>query len=97
MTTSERPYYNVLAPLFYPTGRYFNDIDRRTGRLEKREFYGVAWEVVGQAHDMADAKRQFGGHPVLERAEDLVGFERKQKLLHQARREEAHKHDHGHA
>lgn len=96
MTTSERPYYNVLEARFIPTGRFFTDINR-WGRAEKREFYAVEWEVIGQAHDMEDAKRQFGGHPVLERAEELVGFKRKQKLLHQARREEARKHDHGHA
>jgi hypothetical protein len=27
----------------------------------------IRWEVIGQAKDMADAKRRFGGSPVLEK------------------------------
>lgn len=91
--TERRPFYNVLEPNFYPTGRFFTGYDRY-GRLLKQEFYAVGWNIVGQAHDMADAKRQFGGHPVLEQAVEVVGFERQQKLLHRARREEAAQHDH---
>lgn len=90
--SNDRPYYNVLEPLFYPTGKFFTGYTR-FGRLERQELYGVAWSIVGQAHDMADAKRQFGGHPVLERAEEVVGYERQQKLLHRARRREAAEHN----
>lgn len=92
--TTERPYYDVLQPRFYPTGKFFTQYDRY-GRLVREEFWGVDWYVIGQAHDMADAKRQFGGHPVLEHREEETGFVRQSKLLHQARREEARIHDHG--
>lgn len=30
------------------------------------EFFRVDWETIGTAVDMEDAKRRYGGHPVLE-------------------------------
>jgi hypothetical protein len=50
--------YQVLKPNFIRTGEV-----TPTGQ----PYYRVEWTVVGQAKDMEDAKRQFGGTPVLQR------------------------------
>lgn len=42
--------FRVLKPVYTP---YF-------------EAFTVSWICMGLAKDMADAKRQFGGYPVLE-------------------------------
>lgn len=31
------------------------------------DFYAVRWTVLGVAFDMADAKKRYGGSPVLEK------------------------------
>lgn len=42
--------YLVLTPMYIP--------DRDAWRVE--------WKIIGDAQDMEDAKRKFGGRPVLE-------------------------------
>lgn len=42
--------YEALKPIYTPIGDWF----------------AVRWQVLGLVKDIADAKRQFGGSPVLE-------------------------------
>lgn len=42
--------FNVLKPIYAPMGEWFY----------------VRWEVIGQATSMEDARKKFGGRPVLE-------------------------------
>ena len=42
--------FKVLKPIYTPWG----------------DSYFVKWEVIGQATSMEDAKKRFGGAPVLE-------------------------------
>jgi hypothetical protein len=42
--------FNVLKPAYTPYA----------------DWYAVRWVVIGQASSMEDAKRRFGGYPVLE-------------------------------
>lgn len=58
--------YLALQIVRTPTGQFFTDIDRRTGEFVKREWYSVSWAPVGRAKDMEDARRLYGGYPVLE-------------------------------
>jgi hypothetical protein len=51
-------YYRVIRPVFESAG---------TTREGYQTFRVAEWVHVGYARDMEDAKRQFGGAPVLER------------------------------
>lgn len=55
----------VLRPIYRPTGTYITGYTR-TGNLLRQEEYSVVWDTIGLAKDMADAKRLFGGFPVLQ-------------------------------
>jgi hypothetical protein len=55
----------VLTPIYRPTGTYITNYTR-TGALVKQEEYRVDWETIGLAEDMDEAKRLFGGYPVLQ-------------------------------
>jgi len=57
--------YNVLRPRYYPTGEFFRGTTR-AGFNQPIEYQRLEWQVIGQAVDIADAKRKFGGAPVLE-------------------------------
>lgn len=59
-------YYDVLRPIYHGTGTYFTTIDAKTGRMVKREWYEVEWQLRGAALSMEDAKQKFGGSPVLQ-------------------------------
>lgn len=48
-----------------PTGQFFTEYDR-SGQLVRREWFRIEWRSLGPAADMADAKRRYGGSPVLE-------------------------------
>lgn len=61
------PQFNVLVPVFEPSGEYFTAINLQDGTPLKRQFWRVAeWAHVGTASSVADAKAKFGGSPVLE-------------------------------
>ena len=49
-----------------PTGQHFTDIDRRTGEFVRKEWFAISWKPLGPAKDIAEAKRLYGGSPVLE-------------------------------
>lgn len=49
--------YNVLVPTFTKAGKLFD------GTI----YYSVGWNKIGTANSMQDAKRKFGGSPVLEK------------------------------
>lgn len=57
--------YIALQIARTPTGLFFTDIDRRTGEAVKREWYSVSWLPLGPCKDMADARKRYGGAPVL--------------------------------
>lgn len=59
-------YFNVLRPVYFGTGQFFTSIDNKSGRVVEREYQRIEWQKRGTALDMADAKEQFGGAPVLE-------------------------------
>jgi hypothetical protein len=42
--------FNVLKPIYIPIG----------------DWVAVRWQILGQASSMEEAKRKFGGSPVLE-------------------------------
>jgi hypothetical protein len=42
--------FNVLKPIYIPIG----------------DWVAVRWQILGQASTMEEAKRKFGGSPVLE-------------------------------
>jgi hypothetical protein len=48
-----------------PTGSFFTDIDRKTGEFVRKEWYAISWRELGPAKDMAEARRIYGGSPVL--------------------------------
>ena len=48
-----------------PTGQTFTDIDRRTGEFVRKEWFAISWTPLGPAKDIAEAKRLYGGSPVL--------------------------------
>lgn len=50
--------FKVLTPDYIPAGRDFK------GNMQ----YNVQWTTLGTASSMEDAKRKFGGNPVLEAA-----------------------------
>jgi hypothetical protein len=54
----------VLRPLYRPTGTYITGYTR-TGNLLRQEEYRVEMETLGLAKDMDEAKRLFGGYPIL--------------------------------
>jgi hypothetical protein len=47
-----------------PTGQTFTEYDR-SGQLVRKEWYAISWRELGPAKDMAEAKRVYGGSPVL--------------------------------
>lgn len=49
-----------------PTGQFATEIDRRTGRAARFEWFAISWRELGPAKDIAEAKRLYGGSPVLE-------------------------------
>lgn len=51
--------YRVLRPVFHRTGEI---------REDGKPFFRVEWVEIGRANSMAEAKKKFGGHPVLEQA-----------------------------
>lgn len=55
----------VLRPIYRPTGTQVTGYTR-TGTLVKQEEFRVDWETLGLAADMDEAKRLFGGYPVLQ-------------------------------
>lgn len=55
----------VLRPIYRPSGTQVTGYTR-TGILVKQEEFRVEWETVGLAADMAEAKRLYGGYPVLQ-------------------------------
>lgn len=57
--------YTALKIIRIPTGLFTTEIDRRTGRAVSVEWYRVDWEPLGPCKDMEEAKRLFGGSPVL--------------------------------
>lgn len=59
--------YIALKIIRIPTKQTFTEYDR-SGQLVRKEWYAVDWERLGPVKDMADAKAQFGGSPVLESA-----------------------------
>ena len=48
-----------------PTQQFFTDIDRRTGEFVRKEWYAISWRELGPAKDMAEARKLYGGSPVL--------------------------------
>jgi hypothetical protein len=52
--------YNVLTPKYHKTG------ETVTTPRGETDVYAVTWRVLGIAFSMEDAKRRFGGYPVLE-------------------------------
>lgn len=59
--------YTALKILRIPTGQTFAEYDR-SGQLVRKEWFRVDWEPLGLVKDMAEAKRVYGGSPVLESA-----------------------------
>jgi len=47
------------------TKQTFTEYDR-SGQIVRKEWYAISWVELGPAKDMAEAKRLFGGSPVLE-------------------------------
>lgn len=58
--------YQVLKPVYHPTGEFQIRSDK-SGRSSKVEYFRIEWDVVGPADSMEDAKRRYGGHPILEK------------------------------
>lgn len=56
----------ALQIIRIPTGQTFTDIDRRTGEFVRKEWFAVSWKPLGPAKDMEEAKKLYGGSPVLE-------------------------------
>jgi hypothetical protein len=63
MKTPPIPHYEVLRPVLEKTGQ--RGMHHEYGPFD---WYAVRWVVIGFAESMADAKAQFGGAPVLQRA-----------------------------
>lgn len=59
--------YSVLVPRYSPTGQTFTSINPRNGQVMQSEWQRVEWEKLGTASSMKEAKKRFGGRPVLER------------------------------
>lgn len=57
---------NVLKPKYIPAG-IFTEVDRE-GDVRRVQYFSIQWMVIGQAKDMEEAKRFYGGAPVLESA-----------------------------
>lgn len=55
----------ALQIIRIPTGQFATEYDR-SGQLVRREWFRIEWRPLGPAIDMADAKRRYGGSPVLE-------------------------------
>lgn len=58
--------YTALQIVRIPTGQHATEIDRHSGRASRIEWFRVEWKPLGPARDMAEAKRIYGGSPVLE-------------------------------
>ena len=54
----------ALQIIRIPTGQFFTEYDR-SGQLVRKEWFKVDWRPLGPARDMAEAKRLYGGSPVL--------------------------------
>jgi hypothetical protein len=62
--------YTALKIIRIPTGQTFTEYDR-SGQLVRKEWFRVEWQPLGDGvpvKDMAEAKRVYGGSPVLEDA-----------------------------
>ena len=57
--------YTALKIIRIPTGQTFSEYDR-SGQLVRKEWFRVDWVPLGLVKDMAEAKRVYGGSPVLE-------------------------------
>lgn len=49
--------YRVLRPIYIRTGEI---------REDGKPYFRVEWEEIGQSTSMEEAKRRFGGYPVLQ-------------------------------
>lgn len=60
--------YAVCKQVFFKTGRKETQIDRHTGRAVTVEIWGADFSEyeTTTVHDMAEAKRLYGGSPILE-------------------------------
>lgn len=59
--------YTALQIIRIPTGQYFTEYDRQ-GNLVKKEWFKVDWRPLGPCTSVEDARAQYGGRPVLEKA-----------------------------
>jgi hypothetical protein len=61
--------YRALKPIYRQSGEYGPGISRAGNRnnLVKEESFRVEWETLGLAADMPEAKKLYGGSPVLEK------------------------------
>jgi hypothetical protein len=46
------------------TGQTFTEYDR-SGQLVRKEWFAISWRELGPAKDMAEARKLYGGSPVL--------------------------------
>lgn len=56
--------YDVLTPARFPTGEVWW-VHSREGGSMPLEWYRMEWRKIGRAIDMEDAKKRYGGSPVL--------------------------------
>jgi len=63
--------YTALKIIRIPTGQFFTEYDRQ-GNLVRKEWHRIDWEPLGEVKDLAEAKKRFGGSPVLEVDEQLI-------------------------
>ena len=57
--------YRALEIIRIPTGQFFSDYDRQ-GNLVRKEWFKVDWREIGPCTSLEDAKKRYGGFPVLE-------------------------------
>ena len=48
-------------------GQFFHEYDRQ-GQLVRKEWYAISWKPLGPCTSMEDARKRYGGRPVLEEA-----------------------------
>ena len=58
--------YTALEIIRIPTGQFHTEIDRRTGLAVRREWFRIEWRELGAVSDLVEAKKRYGGSPVLE-------------------------------
>lgn len=56
----------ALKPKYHSAG-FFTEFNKR-GEQVKVEYFHVSWLPLGPCTDMEDAKKRYGGYPVLEDA-----------------------------